>query len=95
MLQRYCFHFFSAVASRFEHRQNACFRGIVFIFSLQFQVVSNTVRMHVLEILFSKSFQILFSLNMFHYQYKHEHIYIQTRMRYIDNLRIMGLATSS
>ena len=54
----------SAVQNRFKHCQNACLRDIVFKRFLQFQIVFNTVRMHVLETLFSfflcssKSFQI-------------------------------------
>ena len=46
---------------------NVCFRDIVFIFSLQFQIIANTVNMHDLETSFSfslcscKSFQILSS----------------------------------
>ena len=41
----------SAVPNRFKYCQNACFGGIVFMFSLQLQIVSNTVRLHVLETL--------------------------------------------
>ena len=57
---------FSAVPNRFKCRHNACFRDIIFTHkSLQFQIVSNSVRMHALETLFShnfcrsKSFQIV------------------------------------
>ena len=55
---------FSAVPNRFKYHNNACLRDIVFIFSLQFQIVSNTARMPSLEKLYSfllcsfKSFQI-------------------------------------
>jgi len=40
------FFYFSAVPNRFRHHQNAYFRDIVLIFSLQFQIVSDTTRMH-------------------------------------------------
>ena len=62
-IYRPCFCFFSAVPNRLKYRQNACFRDIVFFFfSLQFQIVLNTVRIHALERLFSKcslQFQIV------------------------------------
>ena len=38
------FSFVSAVPNRFKYRHNACFRDIVFIFFLQFQIVSNIGR---------------------------------------------------
>ena len=41
----------SAVPKRFKKCQNAFFRDIVLIFSLQFQIVSNTFSMHTLETL--------------------------------------------
>ena len=62
-LQRDCFPFISAVPNRFRYHQNAYFREIVFILFLQFQIVSDTTRMHTLQRLFScypcssKSFQ--------------------------------------
>ena len=45
------FKVFSAVPNRFKYRLNACFRDIV-LFFLQFQIVSNTVKMHALNTLF-------------------------------------------
>ena len=56
----------SSVPNRFKYRHNSCVRGIMFSTTknLQFQIVSNIVRMHALEALFScfpcssKSFQI-------------------------------------
>ena len=62
MLQGIVFNIFSAVPNRFKYRPNACFIDIVLIFSLQFQNVLNTVRIHALETLFSKcsmQFQIV------------------------------------
>ena len=35
-----------AVPDRFKYFQKACFRDIIFIFSLQFQIVSNTIRIY-------------------------------------------------
>ena len=52
-IYRPCFHYFSAVPNRFKYRQNAPFIVLVFIISLQFQIVSKTVRMHHLPSLFS------------------------------------------
>ena len=49
------FIYFSAVPNRFKYLQSACFKDIVF---KMFSVVRNrlnTVRMHALEILFSKT----------------------------------------
>ena len=53
----------SAVPNIFKYRQNAPFSVFFFLFSLQFQIVSNAVRMHHLASLFFslcyyKSFQI-------------------------------------
>ena len=61
---RPCFHKQCAFLNRFKYRQNAPFTVLVFIISPQFQIVSNTARMHHLPSLFSlflcnsKSFQI-------------------------------------
>jgi len=46
------FIYFSAVLNRFRYHQNAYLRDIVFIFSLQFEIVSDTTRMHALETLY-------------------------------------------
>ena len=46
--------YFSEVLNRFKYRHNACFRCTLFSsISLQFQIVSDTTRMHALETLFS------------------------------------------
>ena len=46
--------YFSAVPNCFRYHQNACFRDISFNRkTLQFQIVSNTARMHALDTLFS------------------------------------------
>jgi len=56
--------FFLCSSKSFQKREQCIFRDIVFIFSLQFQIVSNTARMQSLEKLCSfllcsfKSFQI-------------------------------------
>ena len=52
-IYRPCFHFFSASPYRFKYRKNAPFTVLVYIFFLQFHIVSNTVRMHHLPSLFS------------------------------------------
>ena len=55
---------FSSVPNRSKYLQDSCLRDIVFLFSLQFQIISDTFRMYALETLFScflcnsKSFQI-------------------------------------
>ena len=47
------FNYFSEVLNRFLYRHNACFRCTWFSsISLQFQVVSDTTRMHTLETLY-------------------------------------------
>ena len=51
ILQRDCFHFISAVPNRFRYHQNAYFIEIVFMLSLQFQIVSDITIMHALETL--------------------------------------------
>ena len=63
--KRPCFHLFSYSSKSFLIPHNACFRWTLFSsISLQFQIVSDTTRMHTLETLFSfflyssKSFQI-------------------------------------
>ena len=57
------FIYFTAVPNRFKYNQISCFRDNIFkINSLHFQIVSNTVRTHALETLFSKcslQFQIV------------------------------------
>ena len=66
-----CFHFFSALQNRFKHRQKALFTVLVFyICSLQFQIVTNTVRTHYLLSLFSfysLHFQIVSNTTRTHY----------------------------
>jgi len=46
ILERHCFHFFSAIPNRFKYCQNACFRDIVF---QKKSAVSNTVSCHIFE----------------------------------------------
>ena len=54
MLYIHCFQLFSEVLNRFKYRHNACFRCTLFSsISLQFQIVSDTNRMHALETVFS------------------------------------------
>ena len=54
MLKIHFFKYFSEVLNRFKYRHNACFRCTLFSsISLQFQIVSDTTRMHALETLFS------------------------------------------
>jgi len=61
-IYRPCFIFFSAVPNCFKYHQNAPFTVLVSFYSLQFQIVLNTTRMHHLPSLFhfivcsSKSF---------------------------------------
>ena len=59
------FIYFSTVPNCFRYHQNACFRDIVFIFSLQFQIVSYTFRAHALKTLFSK-WSLQFQIEMKH-----------------------------
>ena len=45
------FNYFSDVLNRFKYRHNACFRCTLFSsISLQFQIVSDTIRMHALDV---------------------------------------------
>ena len=48
------FNYFSEVRNRFKYCHNTCFRRTLFSFiSLQFQIVSDTTRMHAIQKLFS------------------------------------------
>jgi len=51
--ETFFFKLFSAVLNSFKYSQNACFRDIIIKNVLQFQIVSNSVRMNSLETLFS------------------------------------------
>mgnify|MGYP007091752787 CR=1 FL=1 len=68
MLYRHCFQGF---LSSFKYRLNACFRDIV-LFFLQFEIVSNTVKMHDLKTLFSKCSKVL-ALPSFYSYYSMSH----------------------
>ena len=56
------FNYFSEVLNRFKYLHNACFRCTLFSsISMQFQIVSDSTRMHTLERLFS-SFSLQFQI---------------------------------
>ena len=90
------FSLFSAVPNRFKYRQNAPVTALVFIISLQFQVVSNTVRMHHLPSLFSlflcssKSFKIPSECTIyrpcFHYFLHFQIVSNTARMHHVPSL---------
>ena len=86
---------FSIFSLHFKYRQNAPFTVHVFIFTLQFQIVSNTVRMHHLPFLFtfffciSKTFQIPSECTIYH----HFSFYSQKLQIFLNTVTMHALET--
>ena len=58
--KRPCFHLIPTVPNRIKYHKNACFRCTLYsIMFLQFQIVSDIIRMHAIETLFSLQFQLV------------------------------------